>query len=86
MQSSKKLDILSIHSRKELITNETYGQPISLLVESTPHGGDVVRFVVEGDMDADLDSSLSSLNPLSVPSVSLHNKNIISNLLMNGLY
>lgn len=80
MQSSKKLNILSIYSRKELITNETYGQPISLLVESTPHGGDV-RFVVEGDMDADLDSSLSSLNPLSVPSVSLHNKNIISNLL-----
>lgn len=50
--------------------NETYGQPRSLLVESTLDDGDF-KFVVAGDMEADLDSSLSSLNPLSVPSASI---------------
>lgn len=52
------------------IMNETYGQPTSLLVESILDDGDF-KLVVAGDMEADLDSSLNSLNPLSVPSVSV---------------
>lgn len=52
------------------VVDKTYGQPVSLLVESTLDDGDI-KFVVAGDMEADLDSSLSSLNPLSVPSASV---------------
>lgn len=43
---------------------------MSLLVESILDGGDI-KFEVAGDTDVDLDSSLSSVNPLSVPSVSV---------------
>lgn len=50
---------------------ETYGQPVSLLVESTLDDGDI-RLVAAGDMDTDFDSSLSSLKPLSVPRVSIY--------------
>lgn len=50
--------------------NETYEQPISLLMESILDEDDI-KFVTAGDMEADLDSSLSSLNPLSVPSASV---------------
>lgn len=53
-----------------LPVDETYGQPVSLLVESTLDGGDI-ELVAAGDIEADLDSSLSSLNPLSVPSASV---------------
>ena len=49
---------------------KTYGQPVSLLMESTLNGGDI-KLDAAGDMEADLDSSLSSLNPLSVPSASI---------------
>lgn len=47
------------------------GQPVSLLMESTLNGGDI-KLEAAGDMEADLDSSLSSLNPLSVPSASIY--------------
>jgi len=52
------------------IVDETYGQPISLLVESILDDGDI-KLEVAGEMETDLDSSLSSLNPLSVPSASI---------------
>jgi len=45
-------------------------QPVPLLAESILDDGDF-RFVIAGDMDIDLDSSLSSLNPLSAPSISV---------------
>lgn len=50
--------------------NETYGQPVSSLVESI-RDGVVIKFVASGEIDADFDSSLNSLNPLSPPYVSV---------------
>lgn len=58
---------------------KTYGQPVSLLIESTPDGGDI-KFVVAGDIDVDLDSSLSSMNSLSVPRVSIKYKKYVRSL------
>ena len=51
-------------------TNETYGQPVSSLVESILDGV-AIKFVASGEIDVDLDSSLNSLNPLSPPYVSV---------------
>lgn len=51
-------------------------QPVPLLAESILGDGDF-RFVIAGDMDIDLDSSLNSLNPLSAPSISVEYKNYI---------
>lgn len=48
----------------------TYGQPVSSLVESILDGV-AIKFVASGEIDADLDSSLNSLNPLSPPYVSV---------------
>lgn len=48
----------------------TYVQLVPLLAESILDDGDV-RLVIAGDITVDLDSSLSSLNPLSVPSISV---------------
>lgn len=61
----------------------TYVQLVPLLAESILDDGDV-RLVIAGNITVDLDSSLSSLNPLSAPSISVYNVKIylIANIIV----